>query len=195
MIPGVALAFRRRVGDVSWQAPTRNLPMNNILAGSVLAILLLGTAAPAPAADYKSFFGKTVAFRLAACADGKPCDPGDIRTIQFDARGTLSEAFMLGDRTRREHMFGKTSKLRSGDADTKKEKSVTLSGRDNSIEIVADSTLRFSDGDSNRKVDTYRLTTVDGVSCALEGSRSMVDLPENSKRLLKIVGSDCQIKP
>lgn len=157
---------------------------------------LISTAPSTAAAQqpgYRLFFGHTVAFKIGTCQlDEKDCKATIQKAIKFDKNGALTEAFMLGDRVERAHVFGKLKNVVKKDSDTKG--SLKLGGSGNTLTIEAATTLTFSDGDTHVKTDRFQFSTSDGVTCSPSGSREMVDKPSNRRKVIPIVGDACHLQ-
>jgi hypothetical protein len=155
--------------------------------------LLMQQAAHAEEPKYKSFFGHTVSFKLGTCRpDEKDCTATIEKTIKFDKDGTLTESFMCGDRTERRHVFGQSNRI-ALKGNSKDRKSLKIVGSGNALHIDAALTLVYADGDTHEKIDRFQLSTSDGATCSLSGSREMVDKPENRRKIIPIIGAECRI--
>lgn len=157
---------------------------------------LISTAPSTAAAQqpvYQLFFGHTVAFKIGTCQlDENDCKATIQKAIKFDKNGDLTEAFMLGDRVERAHVFGKLNKVVKKDSGTKG--SLKLGGSGNILNIEAALMLTFSDGDTHVKTDRFQFSTSDGVTCSLSGSREMVDKPSNRRKVIPIIGDACHLQ-
>lgn len=156
-------------------------------------ISIAPNTAAAQQPGYQLFFGHTVTFKIGTCQlDEKDCKATIQKTIKFDESGLLTEAFMLGDRVERTHVFGKLNSVVKKESGSKG--SLKLGGSGNTLNIEAASILTFSDGNTHVKTDRFQFSTSDGVTCSLSGSREMVDKPSNRRKVIPIIGDACHLQ-